>query len=291
MGMLVALVKSRKEKPFVSADEFNRLERELGHRPCETGQQILSDEFAKADIDAETALIGGVEHRRVLRGADTCMTTEGLVTVTRSLFRDHSDPGAKTVPAPEVRIGSVAGSWTPEAAKRATWVVSQTTSSLVEEFFKRFGTMRPSKSSLDRLPKETPSRWESDLKHFEAELREVTTIPGNASTNAVSIDGVLAPMGDGDAVGTREQTAAEERMSKPPAGYRDIGCTPISFCVAELLPRARSRSRRRLAQAVSLGLGLPTSLLDFDRSFRLAPRSARLARTPSTQASLVLAPA
>lgn len=230
LDRLVALVKTRRDKPFVSADEFNRFERELGQRLRETGQQILRDELAKADIDAEAVLIDGVEHRRVLRATETYMTTEGPVTVMRSLFRDHSDPGAKTVAGLEARLGIVGGFWTPQAAKQATWVVSQMTPSLAEELFERVGTMRPSKSSLDRLPKEVSSRWEADRRHFEAELREVTTIPANATTIAVSIDGVLAPMKDGDAVRTRERAAAEGRVAKGPAGYREIGCATISFC-------------------------------------------------------------
>jgi len=224
LDRLVSLVKSRKDKPFTTADDFNKFERELGQRLREVGQQILRGKLAKADVDAETVLIDGVEHRRVLRATETYMTTEGPVTAMRSLYRDYSDPGAKTVAALEARMGIVGGFWTAEAAKQATWVVSQMTPALSEELFARVGTMRPSKSSLDRLPKEISGRWEPDRKHFEAELREVTIIPANATTIAVSIDGVLASMKDGDAVKTRDRAAAEGRTSKGPAGYREIGC-------------------------------------------------------------------
>jgi hypothetical protein len=230
LDRLVRLVKSRKDKPFTSADDFNRFEVELGQRLREVGQQILRDELAKADIDAEAILIDGVEHRRVLRATETYMTTEGPVTAMRSLYRDYSDPGAKTVAALEARLGIVGGFWTAAAAKQATWVVSQMTPALSEELFARVGTMQPSKSSLDRLPKEISGRWELDRKHFEAELREVTAIPANATSIAVSLDGVLAPMKHGDAVGTRNRAAAEGRISKGPAGYREIGCATISFC-------------------------------------------------------------
>jgi len=230
LDRLVRLVKSRKDKPFTSADDFNRFEVELGQRLREVGRQILSDELAKADVDAEAVLIDGVEHRRVLRATETYMTTEGPVTAMRSLYRDYSDPGAKTVAALEARLGIVGGLWTAAAAKQATWVVSQMTPALSEELFARVGTMQPSKSSLDRLPKEISARWEPDRRHFEAELREATAIPANATSIAVSIDGVLASMKCGDAVGTRSRAAAEGRISKGPAGYREIGCATISFC-------------------------------------------------------------
>lgn len=90
LDRLVRLVKSRKDKPFTSADDFNRFELELGQRLREVGQQILRDELAKADVDAEAVLIDGVEHRRVLRASETYMTTEGPVTAMRSLYRISS---------------------------------------------------------------------------------------------------------------------------------------------------------------------------------------------------------
>ena len=229
LDRLVRLVKSRKDKPFVSGDDFNKFERELGARLREVGREILQDELAKADVDAEAVLIDGTEHRRALRATETYMTTSGPVTVARTLYRDHSDPGSKTVAALEARVG-VMGFWTPEAAKQATWVVSQMTPALAEELFERVGTMAPSKSSLDRLPKDLSARWEPDRKHFEAALREVTPIPDNAASIAISIDGVLAPMKDGGAVEVRERAAADGRTSKGPAGYREIGCATISFC-------------------------------------------------------------
>ena len=90
--------------------------------------------------------------------------------------------------------------------------------------------MRPSKSSLDRLPKEVDTRWEDDREAFERELREVTEIPEETKSIAVSLDGVLAPMKDGNAPETRERAAAEGRLSKGPAGYREVGCATVSFC-------------------------------------------------------------
>jgi hypothetical protein len=228
LDRLVALIKTRKDKPY--SGDFDQFERELGQRLREVGREILRDELAKADVDADAVLIDGAVHRRVLRGTETYMTTSGPVTVERTLFRDHTDPSAKSICAMEARVGVMGGFWTPEAAKQATWVVSQMTPALAEELFERVGSMAPSKSSLGRLPKEVSGRWESDRKHFEAALREVTTIPEATASIAVSIDGVLAPMNDGGAVQVRERAASDGRLSKGPAGYREIGCATISFC-------------------------------------------------------------
>jgi hypothetical protein len=229
LDKLVRLVKDRKSKPFIPG-EFNQFERELGERLREVGREVLKEELRKADVDAGSVLIEGIACRRVLRGTETYMTTMGPVTVERTLYKDRTDPAARAVAALEARLGIIGGFWLPEAAKQAAWVVSQMTPGLSEELFARVGNMQPSKSSLDRLPKEIHERWEDDRSAFEAELRSVTEIPEETKSIAVSIDGVLAPMKNGDAVATRTRAAREGRISKGPAGYREVGCATISFC-------------------------------------------------------------
>src|SRR5690606_18121434 len=47
----------------------------------------------------------------------------------------------------------------------------------------------------------------------------------------VSLDGVLAPIDGGRrAAEVRDEAAAEGRLSKGPAGYREVGCAAIGFC-------------------------------------------------------------
>lgn len=233
LDRLVRVVKERKDKPFESATDFNKFERELGERLREVGREMLADELRKADIDAEAVRIDGVVHRKVLRSSETYLTTMGAVTVTRSLYKDRADPGARAIAALEARVGVMGGQWTQEAAKQATWVVAQMTPALSEELFERVGNMTPSKSSLDRLPKILHDNWEDDRKAFEAELRAVTVVPEGTASIAVSLDGVLIPMRDAGAVETRERAAEEGRTSKGPAGYREASCATISFCDEE----------------------------------------------------------
>ena len=57
--------------------------------------------------------------------------------------------------------------------------------------------MSPSKSSLDRLPKQLSERWEAERERFEAALRAEETVPPEAYDVAVSLDGVMVPMKDG----------------------------------------------------------------------------------------------
>jgi hypothetical protein len=64
-----------------------------------------------------------------------------------------------------------------------------------EERFALVGNMTPSKSTLDRLPKALSVHWETHRPRFAATLRDQETLPAEAVTMAVSLDGVLAPMG------------------------------------------------------------------------------------------------
>jgi hypothetical protein len=229
LDKLVRLVQSNKDKPFIPGD-FERFGRELSERLREVGREALKEELRKADVDADSVLIDGVAHRRVLRGTETYLTTWGPVQVERTLYKDRTDPDARAVAALEARLGVIGGFWLPDAAKQATWVVSQMTPGLSEELFARVGTMQPSKSSLDRLPKEIHERWEDDRLAFEAELRAVTEIPEETKSIAVSIDGVLAPMKEGGSVEKRARNADAGRMTRGPAGYREVGCATLSFC-------------------------------------------------------------
>jgi len=158
------------------------------------------------------------------------MTSAGPVVVERALFKDRSNDHEPAIVPLDLKVGMVEGFWTPMAARQATWVVSQMTPQTGEELFKRMGNMAPSKSSLDRLPKQLAGRWNDDRRQFETVLRESMTIPEEAVTVMASLDGVLAPMKDGGAAEKRADTAARGHIAKGPAGYREVGCATLGFC-------------------------------------------------------------
>ena len=93
--------------------------------------------------------------------------------------------------------------------------------------------MRPSKSSLDRLPKACSAQWEAQRQAFEKQLREATRIPAAAVTVAVSLDGVMTPMKDGARSAKRAATLAAGKHTQGPAGYQEVGCATLSFYDAE----------------------------------------------------------
>jgi hypothetical protein len=66
--------------------------------------------------------------------------------------------------------------------------------------------MNMTKSSLDRLPKQLGGRWEAERERFEAALRAEETVPPEAVTMAVSLDGVMFLMKDGARTQKRQET-------------------------------------------------------------------------------------
>jgi hypothetical protein len=212
---------------------FGEFEKGLHARVTAFEREMVADEMRAADIDAEAVKIEGTIYRRVLRAEEEYLTAAGPVRVMRSLYKDHTDEGARAIVPLELRIGIIEGFWTPLAAQQAAWVVSQMVPKLGEELFERVGNMTPSKSSLDRLPKALSERWEPDRRHFEQALREGDLIPPEAVSMAVSLDGVLVPTTDGDGPAKRAQMAEEGRVAQGPAGYREVGCGTMSFCDAE----------------------------------------------------------
>ena len=55
---------------------------------------------------------------------------------------------------------------------------------------------------------------------FEATLRQDESGPPEAVSIGVSLDGVMAPMKDGDRQGKREQAKAQGKSPSSPAGYQ-----------------------------------------------------------------------
>jgi hypothetical protein len=212
---------------------FGAFEKELHARVMTYEQEMLAEEMARADVNTEAIDVAGTIYHRVLRCEETYMTAVGAVRVMRTLYKDRTDEAERAIVPMELRLGIVEGFWTPTAAKQVAWVVAQMTPKLGEELFKRLGNMAPSKRSLDRLPKALSARWEEDRLHFEKVLRDGDVIPQHAKTLAVSLDGVLAPMRHGGAQEKRQKTAEEGRLTRGPAGYREVGCGTLSFCDAE----------------------------------------------------------
>jgi hypothetical protein len=250
-------VEDHRMRPQDKAGGFIDFEKQLHAKVMEFERELIRDEMARADIDAGAIAVDGVTYRKVICCEETYFTAAGPVRVERTLYKDRTDEAERAICPMDLRLGIIENRWTPLAAQLGAWVVSQMTPKLAEELFKRIGNMNPSKSSLDRLPKALSARWEEERTRFEQALREGDLVPKNAAVIAISLDGVMAPMKDAKRAAKRQVAAEEGRLTRGPAGYREVGCGTLSFCdsAGEMIAAVRRRSARQEGNAEALASG------------------------------------
>jgi len=226
MDQLQAFLRQRRDArdPVEALDTF---EQELHRLFVAAEREALGQELSRFDLDVPVVEVEGERYHRVLRCETTYNSAVGPVRVARSLYRHPQ--GSHALCPLELRAGLIEGAWTPLAAKQATWVVAHLTPKEGEELFELLGNMTPSKSTLDRLPKALSVPWEAQRPQFEATLRQQEAIPDEAVAMAVSLDGVMAPMKDGQRQAKRQQARAKGQSPSGPAGYQEVGCATVSY--------------------------------------------------------------
>jgi hypothetical protein len=226
MDQLQDFLRQRRDahEPVEDLDAF---EQELHRLFVAAEREALGQELSRFDLDVPTIEVAGERYHRVLRCATTYTSAVGPVRVERSLYRRPH--GEHALCPLELRAGIIEGSWTPLAAKQATWVVAHLTPKEGAELFDLLGNMTPSKSTLDRLPKALSVHWEAQRPHFEATLRQQEVLPTEAVAMAVSLDGVMAPMKDGERHAKRQRARAQGQLPSGPAGYQEVGCATVSY--------------------------------------------------------------
>jgi hypothetical protein len=226
LEQLQAFLRQRREarEPVENLDAFAQ---ELHRLFVAAEREALGHALARFDLDVPAIEVAGERYHRVLRCETTYNSAVGPVRVERSLYR--SSQGGHAVCPLELRAGIIEGSWTPLAAKQATWGVAHLTPKEGEELFELLGNMTPSKSTLDRLPKALHVHWEGQRPRCEATLRHQEAIPPAAVTMAVSLDGVMTPMQDGQRHAKRTQARAQGKAPSGPAGYQEVGCATVSY--------------------------------------------------------------
>ena len=208
-------------------EDVDHIEQELHRLFVAAEREALGRELSRFDLDVPQVEIDGERYDQVLRCETTYNSAVGPVRVERSLYR-HPSGGHALCPL-ELNAGMIEGYWTPLAAKQASWAVAHLTPKESEELFDMLGNMTPSKSSLDRLPKVLSAHWEAHRGSFEATLREAESVPAEAVSIGVSLDGVMVPMKDGDRQGKRDQAQATGKSPSGPTGYQEVGCGTLSY--------------------------------------------------------------
>lgn len=223
---------ARRRSSTEPVHDLEGFERELHEYFMAAEREVLAEELARLDVDLPAVTIAGKLCRRVVRCEETYVSAAGPVRVMRALYRGGQAEERTLCPL-ELRAGVVEGRWTPLAARQVAFVVAHLTPQEGEDLFRELGNMRPSKSSLDRLPKQLGACWEAERPRFEAMLRAQETVPLEAVTVAVSLDGVMVPMKDGGRAQKRDESKAQGKHTCGPAGYSEVGCGTLSFYGAD----------------------------------------------------------
>lgn len=209
--------------------DFERFEHGLHEQIMAVERELLAEELARYDVTAEQIEVDGKTYRPTLTSSETYLTSAGEVTITRHLYRP-AGRGSKTICPLELRTGIIGGYWTPRAARQAAFVVAHVTPGQGEAVFDEMGGMRPSRCSLDRLPKTLSPHWEAQRQEWEAALRAREPVPCEAEVIVMSVDGVTLRMKGGDRQAKREQPG---KHASGPTGQKEAGCGTVVLYDAE----------------------------------------------------------
>jgi hypothetical protein len=203
--------------------DFERFEHELHEHIMAIERELLTEELSRYDVTAEQIEVDGVPHRYTVTSSETYMSAAGQITVTRNLYRP-SGRGSKSICPLELRAGIIGGHWTPRAARQAAYVMAHLTPGSSELLFDELGGMRPSRSSLDRLPKGLSPHWETHRREWETALRAQETVPEEAAVAAISVDGVTVRM---KGSGRRAKRELPGKHASGPTGQKEAGCGTV----------------------------------------------------------------
>ena len=226
LEQLQGYINQRREASEAVRD-LAEFERQLHKLVVAVECEAVAAELSKFDLNVPEIEVDGRSYKQVLRSTETYMCIGGEVKVERSLYR--AERGERAISAMELQAGIVEGLWTPLAAEIGAWAVAHLTPREVEELLQRIGGMQPSRSSLDRLVRGVGKHWEGSRKKLELAVGKSEQVPEEAVSCAVSLDGVMIPLRDGERAEKRDEAKAEGKRTRGPAGYGEAGCGTVSF--------------------------------------------------------------
>jgi len=146
------------------------------------------------------------------------MTLLGPVTYQRPRYRNGTS-GMSLVPVDE-SLGLVDDYLTRPSAELGLMMMGHSTAREAEAFFEKAGGMTPSGSTLQRLTLSMHERWESLTPETLNSIREAGSIPQDAVTAVVSLDGIMVAL-----------RAGEDGRAQ--ACWREASCGTVSFYDAD----------------------------------------------------------
>jgi hypothetical protein len=140
MEQLCQFVRERQKQWETSTPDFERFEHELHEQMMAIEREILTEELARYDVEAEQIEVGGILHRQTLTSSETYLSAAGEITVERHLYRP-AGRGSRSICPLELRAGILRGYWTPRAARQAAFAMAHLTSGDSQTLFRELGGM------------------------------------------------------------------------------------------------------------------------------------------------------
>jgi hypothetical protein len=233
MQKLLGFIQARMSKnPVDAATSQPDFERELRDHMLALERCIHVADFERLDVSVHGVVVGAARYRR--RPAKTVgeyMTLAGKISVQRSTYRERGGHGGETIAPLEMRLGLVDGHWTLAAAEAACAFMAAVPSKEAAELLASAGTMTPSSSHLDRLPKRVSATWEADRERLESAVRDAERLdvpdPQDVAHIAFSLDGIMLPMKDAP------RTPGIGKRDQGPKGHKEVGCATVSLYDAD----------------------------------------------------------
>ena len=173
--------------------EFEQFERELHEQIMNLERECVAEELARYDVAAKRIEVGGVSYQPVLQAAKTYLSAAGPVRVEAAPVSASGAQCQEYLPL-ELRVGIINGYWTPQAARQGAFVLAHLPASTAEAVFQELGAMQPSRQHPGSVAAHLPAHWEAHRPDWEAALQTQETVPAAATTLAISVDGVMAPL-------------------------------------------------------------------------------------------------
>ena len=210
----------------ISNTSFSKQEVIINDLTFKLGRTALQELLQAYDIKADVINMEGQVYRKKDCSPKTYQTALGAVTLNRHTYSNRKKDGdGKSICPLELQSGIIESYWTPKAAKNAAWSLAHLTPQEVEGLLLEFGTMSPSRSSLDRLPKSLNSHWEPKTIALHQEIINDVKIPDKAVTASVSLDGVMIAM---KAKPPEKQGKVNKKIPNH-CEWKEASCGTISF--------------------------------------------------------------
>jgi hypothetical protein len=209
---------------------------ELGQAVRSLENELKAADLARYDVDTTTVMVDGQEWRTCLeQQPKTSLSASGPITVARHLYRPAA--GGKCSCPLELRAGIIGGVYTPVLARQVTYLMGPMTSDETRQGFSEWGIAGPSSRRGDRLPKRRSAVWDNQREPWESARRHQEVVAAEAAVVAVSLDGVMVPAKEAQRVAKATREAAKKqgwsKQGSGPAGYRAVGCGPVTLCDAD----------------------------------------------------------